>query len=85
MNGWPNTTKAVVSFGFRSSKLARAGHRSRTDCVVEAIRFGWIDGQKLPLDEKSYLQRLTPRKPKSNWSAKNREHANRLIAEGRIE
>src|SRR3954468_1416229 len=46
-----------------------------TDCVIEAIRFGWIDGQKLPLDEKSYLQRLTPRKPKSNWSAKNREHA----------
>ena len=37
-------------------------------CAVEAIRFGWIDGQKLPLDEKSYLQRLTPRKPKSNWS-----------------
>ena len=56
----------------------------KTDCVVEAIRFGWIDGQKLPLDEKSYLQRLTPRKPKSNWSAKNREHANRLIAEGRM-
>jgi uncharacterized protein YdeI (YjbR/CyaY-like superfamily) len=55
-----------------------------TDCVVEAIRFGWIDGQKLPLDEKSYLQRLTPRKPKSNWSAKNREHAIRLIAEGRM-
>ena len=52
-----------------------------TDCVVEAIRFGWIDGQKLPLDEKSYLQRLTPRKPKSNWSAKNREHA---MAEGRM-
>src|SRR5215203_2503706 len=55
-----------------------------TDCVVEAIRFGWIDGQKLPLDEKSYLQRLTPRRPKSNWSAKNREHAIRLIAEGRM-
>src|SRR5215208_5250851 len=55
-----------------------------TGCVVEAIRFGWIEGQKLPLDEKSYLQRLTPRKPKSNWSAKNREHANRLIAEGRM-
>ena len=80
MNGWPNTTKAAVSFGFTSSRLARAGH----DCVVEAIRFGWIDGQKLPLDGKSYLQRLTPRKPKSNWSAKNREHAIRLIAEGRM-
>lgn len=54
------------------------------DCVIEAIRFGWIDGQKLPFDEISFLQRLTPRKPKSNWSVKNREHANRLIAEGRM-
>lgn len=55
-----------------------------TDCVIEAIRFGWIDGQKLPRDEASFLQRLTPRKQKSNWSAKNREHATRLIAEGRM-
>jgi uncharacterized protein YdeI (YjbR/CyaY-like superfamily) len=55
-----------------------------TDCVVEAIRFGWIDGQKQPLDKTSFLQRLTPRKPKSNWSARNREHATRLIAEGRM-
>ncbi|MFL5154989.1 MAG: YdeI/OmpD-associated family protein, partial [Microvirga sp.] len=51
---------------------AGSGRSSVTwaDCAVEAIRFGWIDGQKLPLDEQSYLQRLTPRKPKSNWSAK---------------
>ena len=55
-----------------------------TDCVVEAIRFGWIDGPKLPFNNESFLQRLTPRKPKSNWSAKNREHANKLIAEGRM-
>ncbi|GJD96278.1 hypothetical protein OCOJLMKI_3498 [Methylobacterium iners] len=55
-----------------------------TDCVVEAIRFGWIDGQKLPFDEMSFLQRLTPRKPRSNWSVKNREHAMRLIADGRM-
>lgn len=55
-----------------------------TDCVIEATRYGWIDGQKLPLDETSYLQRLTPRRAKSNWSAKNREHATRLISEGRM-
>jgi uncharacterized protein YdeI (YjbR/CyaY-like superfamily) len=55
-----------------------------TDCVIEAIRYGWTDGQKLPLDEASFLQRLTPRKSKSNWSARNREHATRLIAEGRM-
>jgi uncharacterized protein YdeI (YjbR/CyaY-like superfamily) len=54
------------------------------DCVVEAIRYGWIDGQKKPLDDSSYLQRLSPRKPGSNWSSKNREHANRLIQEGRM-
>ena len=55
-----------------------------TDCVVEAIRFGWIDGQKQPFDAESFLQRLTPRKPKSNWSAKNCAHAMALIAEGRM-
>ncbi|WP_254924388.1 YdeI/OmpD-associated family protein [Bordetella genomosp. 4] len=52
--------------------------------MIEAIRFGWIDGQKLPLDEASFMQRLTPRKQKSNWSAKNREHATRLIEQGRM-
>lgn len=54
------------------------------DCVIEALRFGWIDGQKKPLDESSFLQRLSPRKPKSNWSSKNRALAERLIAEGRM-
>jgi uncharacterized protein YdeI (YjbR/CyaY-like superfamily) len=55
-----------------------------TDCVIEALRFGWIDGQKQPLDTESFLQRLTPRKAKSNWSAKNCAHATTLIAEGRM-
>jgi uncharacterized protein YdeI (YjbR/CyaY-like superfamily) len=63
-----------------------SGQRSVTwtDGVVEAIRFGWIDGLKRSADERSYLQRLTPRRPGSNWSARNRDHAERLIAEGRI-
>lgn len=55
------------------------------DCVVAAIAWGWIDGLKRPLDELSFLQRMTPRKPKSNWSKKNREHAERLIAEGAMQ
>ncbi len=54
------------------------------DCVVEAIRYGWIDGQKKPLDDRSFLQRLSPRRPGSNWSSKNREHAKQLIKEGRM-
>lgn len=55
-----------------------------TECVIEAIRYGWIDGQKLSFDESSFIQRITPRKAKSNWSIKNREHAMKLIADGRI-
>ena len=54
------------------------------DCIVESIRVGWIDGQKKPFDEASYLQRLSPRKKNSNWSARNCRHATALIAEGRM-
>ena len=52
------------------------------DCVVTALAWGWIDGQKQALDDVSFVQRLTPRRPKSNWSKKNCDHAQRLIAEG---
>ncbi|MBK7538166.1 MAG: YdeI/OmpD-associated family protein [Myxococcales bacterium] len=55
------------------------------DCVVAALVWGWIDGQKGSLDDVSFLQRLTPRRPQSSWSKRNREHAERLIAEGRMQ
>lgn len=55
------------------------------DCVVACIAWGWIDGQRQSLDSQSFLQRLTPRRAKSNWSKKNTEHAERLIAEGRMQ
>lgn len=55
------------------------------DCVIAAIAWGWIDGQRRALDEESFLQRLTPRRQGSSWSARNREHAERLIAEGVME
>jgi len=55
------------------------------DCVVTAIAWGWIDGQRKSLDDVSFLQRLTPRRLKSNWSKKNSEHAERLIAEGKMQ
>ena len=55
------------------------------DCVVAAIAWGWIDGIKKSLDEVSFLQRLTPRRTRSNWSKKNCAHAERLIAEGRMQ
>jgi uncharacterized protein YdeI (YjbR/CyaY-like superfamily) len=55
------------------------------DCVIVCLAWGWIDGAKRSLDDTSFLQRLTPRGPKSSWSKKNREHAERLISEGRMQ
>lgn len=55
------------------------------DCVLACLAWGWIDGHKKSLDDASFLQRLTPRRPKSSWSKKNRDHAERLIAEGRMQ
>jgi uncharacterized protein YdeI (YjbR/CyaY-like superfamily) len=52
------------------------------DCVIAAIAWGWIDGQRKSLDDVSFLQRLTPRRPSSSWSKRNCEHAERMIAEG---
>lgn len=54
------------------------------DVVVESLCWGWIDGIKKSIDEQAYLQRITPRKERSNWSKRNREHAERLISEGRM-
>ena len=55
------------------------------DVVIETLCWGWIDGVKKSLGEEAYLQRITPRKPRSSWSRKNTEHVERLISEGRMQ
>jgi uncharacterized protein YdeI (YjbR/CyaY-like superfamily) len=47
-----------------------------------ALCFGWIDSQKRGFDEKHFLQRFTPRRPRGKWSKINREKAEGLIAGG---
>jgi uncharacterized protein YdeI (YjbR/CyaY-like superfamily) len=54
------------------------------ESVLALLAWGWIDGQRRAHDEVSFLQRFTPRRAKSTWSKINREHAERLIAEGRM-
>lgn len=46
----------------------------------QALCYGWIDGQKKSYDEQSFLQKFTPRRPKSMWSKRNIEHVARLTA-----
>ncbi|GLS90359.1 hypothetical protein GCM10007916_14260 [Psychromonas marina] len=57
---------------------------SWNELVIETLCWGWIDGIKKSLDDTAYLQRITPRKPRSNWSKRNTDHAQRLISEGRM-
>jgi uncharacterized protein YdeI (YjbR/CyaY-like superfamily) len=49
-----------------------------------ALCWGWIDAIRKPLDDQSFLQRFTPRRPKSIWSQVNRDHVARLTADGRM-
>ena len=42
-----------------------------SESVDEPLCFGWIDGIRKSIDEESYCNRFTPRKPTSNWSANN--------------
>src|SRR5687767_2840749 len=49
-----------------------------------ALCWGWIDGIRKSLDERSFLQRYTPRRARSIWSQINRDHVARLTAAGRM-
>src|SRR5437868_3193077 len=54
------------------------------EVLDSALCFGWIDGRREALDERYFLQRFTPRRPRSRWSRINRDKAERLIAGGRM-
>ena len=49
-----------------------------------ALCWGWIDGIRKAFDERSFLQRFTPRRARSVWSQINRDHIARLTAAGRM-
>ena len=51
------------------------------EALDQALCFGWIDGQKLPFDANSWVQKFTPRRAKGRWSKKSVAHVDRLIRE----
>ena len=55
-----------------------------TQALDVALCWGWIDGLRKAFDERSFLQRYTPRRAKSVWSQINREHVARLTKAGRM-
>ena len=69
-------------------KIAKKGSGicsvSYPEALDVAISYGWIDGQRASFDDKFFLQRFTPRRPKSKWSKVNREKATELIERGKM-
>ena len=69
-------------------KVHKAGSGLKSITPAEAIDvalcWGWIDGVRKSLDEKSFLQRHSPRAKKSMWSQINVDNVARLIREGRM-
>ena len=63
-----------------------SGHPTVTNAQAldVALCWGWIDGIRKAFDEESFLQRYTPRRPRSIWSQINRDHVARLTACGRM-
>lgn len=69
--------------------LAKKGTREPTSlsyaqALEEALCSGWIDGQKRSLDAATFLQRFTPRRKRSMWSARNVGIVAELEAAGRM-
>ncbi len=69
-------------------KIAKKGETepslSYAEALETALCYGWIDAQKRSADAAHWLQRFTPRRPRSVWSRINREKAEALIAAGRM-
>lgn len=67
-------------------KIAKKGSGDESVTYAEALElalcFGWIDSQKRGFDERFFLQRFTPRRPRGKWSRINRDKATELIAAG---
>ena len=78
-----DTSKGVwLQLAKKDSGIASITYEEALDV---ALCYGWIDGQKKGFDDRYWLQKFTPRGPKSIWSKINTEKAERLIASGEMQ
>jgi uncharacterized protein YdeI (YjbR/CyaY-like superfamily) len=57
---------------------------SYAEALDVALCYGWIDGQKKSHDAESWIQKFTPRRPRSIWSRTNTDHVTRLHKSGKM-
>jgi uncharacterized protein YdeI (YjbR/CyaY-like superfamily) len=70
-----------LKFAKKDTRIASVTY---AQAVEVALCFGWIDSQKAGFDQRWWLQRFTPRRPRSRWSQANRETVQALQREGRM-
>src|SRR5579863_6868206 len=68
-----------------AKKVTGTSSVNYSEALDSAICYGWIDGQKAAFDDRYWLQKFTPRRPKSMWSKVNCDRAMALIAEGKMQ
>jgi uncharacterized protein YdeI (YjbR/CyaY-like superfamily) len=71
-------------FWAKIGKVGAAATVTYAEALDAALCHGWIDGQKRGYDETYWLQRFTPRGPRSKWSRINRDKAEALMKAGRM-
>jgi uncharacterized protein YdeI (YjbR/CyaY-like superfamily) len=84
--GWLEANHGIAAGLWLKIAKKAAGLATVTygEAVDSALCWGWIDGQKGRYDETWFLQRFTPRRPKSRWSQVNVEKVAALVAAGRM-
>lgn len=84
LEAWLEDNHAAVEGAWLKIAKKDSGVESVTyaEALELALCFGWIDSQKRGFDERYFLQRFTPRRPRGKWSQINREKAEALIAAG---
>ena len=86
LRAWLEDNHATATELFVGFYRRGSGKTSITwqELVDEELCFGWIDGVRNGIDDVSYSNRITPRKPRSTWSAINIARAKELIKRGRM-
>ncbi|KAL6871726.1 bacteriocin-protection, YdeI or OmpD-associated domain-containing protein [Trichoderma longibrachiatum] len=80
----PSTLSGIWVRITKKSSISRFPSVTYHEAVDVALCHGWIDGQRKALDNIFFLQRFTPRRPRSLWSRRNVERVEVLMAEGRM-
>lgn len=74
-----------VSLTLAKKGIVEPTSLSQDEAVEEALCHGWINGQGRTIDEKTYMQRFTPRAAKSVWSKRNVGLVEKMEKEGRMQ